>query len=224
MKSMTICILAAAAMVAPSATGSAFAEVPVTAGARVGFALPFGDVAKDSAMGDTTSGALPVQLDAAYRILPNLHVGLYLGYAPAMKGGKLADSLKDAPSDVSVSVSQLRYGLQGQYHLTPDEPKDAWVGIALGSESLRTAFSDGDDTKNSSLSGTEYGVQGGMTWTVAPKFRIGPTASLMLTSYSTADSDKSSGSKSSSSSKDLSSDDKTTHLWLTIGVGGTFSL
>lgn len=215
--------IVSAVLAAGTLTGlaaAAHADVPLTFGARVGYSLPMGDVAKDSPLKDSVGGAIPLQLDAMYRINPNIHAGLYFSYGPAMTGEKNKDSAKDS------SLSQVRYGLRGQYHLAPDAGMDPWVGLFVGSESARQSSSKGSDTMSSSMSALQFGLQGGAAWTVAPNVRVGPMLEFGAGKYTggSFSGGTVSGVKIPSQDSDIPSDQQALHMWLTIGVGGTFSL
>ena len=170
-------------------------------GLRLGYALPMGSVMKDSSMSDGVSGMIPIWLDLGYMVTPNIMVGLYGQYGFV--------SLKNCEGDCS--ASNLRLGVQGQYHLSPAEKLDPWFGLGIGYESMsmkRTGV-------EGSASGLEFlNLQAGLDYKLSPAFGIGPFLSFSLGQYSSV------------SSGDLSMDipEKAMHQWLTFGVRGAFNL
>ena len=65
-------VLAAVAMPIVSQAQGGF-----TLGLRLGYGAPGGDVVKDAAMSDLAGGQIPFQVDAMYRINPEIAVGGY---------------------------------------------------------------------------------------------------------------------------------------------------
>lgn len=192
-------------------------------GARLGYGIAMGDAQKDAKMSDGISGQVPIWLDLGYMVTPNIMVGLYGQYGFGILGSQLSDAC-DA-NGLSCSAHVLRFGVQGQYHLSPAEKLDPWFGVGLGYEMGTMSMSgtvlgnkiDGSAT----YKGFEFlNLQGGADYKLSPAFGIGPFLSFSLGQYSSTSTSGSTGGAATSG--DIS--DKTMHEWLTFGVRGSFTL
>ncbi|MBE7482936.1 MAG: hypothetical protein HS104_23550 [Polyangiaceae bacterium] len=174
-------------------------------GLRLGYELPMGDSAKDVKLSDSVSGGIPIWLDLGYMVTPNIMVGLYASYAILMLNSDIKDAC-DAAS-VDCSASQLRFGLQGQYHLSPGESMNPWFGLGVG---LEMVDQKAGDTK-SGVSGLEFAtLMAGADFKVADNIGVGPFLNFSIGQYSKVTGDN---------EGDI--EDKAMHQWLTIGVKGT---
>ncbi|MBK7585448.1 MAG: outer membrane beta-barrel protein [Myxococcales bacterium] len=178
----------------------------IKVGLRLGYMLPMGDAAKDVKLGDSVSGGIPIWLDLGYMVTPNIMVGLYASYAFLMLDSKIKDACDAASADCS--ATQLRFGLQGQYHLSPGEGLDPWFGLGLGMEMVD--FKQGD--AKGGFSGLEFAnIQAGADFKAMDNFTVGPFLSFSIGQYSKITGDNEADIK-----------DKAMHQWLTLGVKGTF--
>ncbi len=196
------------------ATGTAFAQDgKIKLGLRLGYALPSGKVSGDSAgnpgakLGDYVSGQVPIWLDAGYMVTPNILLGLYGQYGFA--------SVKNCGPGLSCSAHDFRIGIQGQYHFTPDQSFDPWLGVGFGHESLSGSTSGGGLSVDGSLSGWEFlNLQGGVDFQVVSALTAGPFLSFSLDQFSSV--------SSGGTSADIT--DKALHEWITFGAKGTFGI
>jgi len=154
----------ASASAAPAAPPSAATDesVPETGwelGARVGFALPLGDI------NGTLQGALPLWIDFGRRFSRQLTLGVY---------GRVAVMF---PAGASGFI--LAGGGEGQYHLAqPILGLDPWLGAGIGYEN-ETVSPPGASSQ--SAGGLEYfNVQAGLDY----KRGFGPFAAFAMGSYS----------------------------------------
>lgn len=181
------------------------------AGLRLGYGLPMGDAAKDAKLSDMYSGMIPIWLDLGYRIDPSLYAGLYAQYGIA--------SVKDCPSGVSCSGSDIRFGVMGAYHISPEESFDPWVGFGIGYEMAKVKMSAGGQDASATAKGLEFAnLQVGGDYKVSPTMGIGPFLSFSLGQYSSQTIDPDPMNVSGSIK------DKGMHEWLTIGVRGVFDM
>ena len=196
------------------AAGTAFAQDgKIKLGLRLGYALPAGKIGDVSVAGQTAdggklsdhvSGQIPIWIDAGYMVIPNLLVGLYGQYGFI--------STKDCDG---CSAHDLRIGIQGQYHFTPEQSIDPWLGIGFGYESLGTSQTVAGQSFDASAHGWELlNLQGGVDFEVIPKFTVGPFLSFSLDQFS---SESSGGTSIDYTSKQL-------HEWILIGAKGTFGI
>lgn len=182
-------------------------------GLRLGYMLPMGDLMKDVAMSDGISGAVPIWLDLGYMVTRNIMVGAYGQYAFAF--------LKNCQAGADCSASGYRLGIQGQYHVSPTEKINPWVGVGLGYENISVSRSMAGQETKGSYSGMEYvNLQAGADFKVSPTVGIGPFLSFSLGQYGSATIE----SGGSSVSDDIPSDLTAMHEWLTFGVRGAFNL
>jgi hypothetical protein len=175
----------------------AFAQKKFSLGASVAASLPMGDATKDSPMSDVISLAIPLTIDALYRVKPGLRVGLFGSYGFAMAGKDLED-VDDA------SVSTMAYGLQTIY--SPNPKGGMFYGAKLGMESVNTSVGDTD----ASISG--FMLAGQVFKRVAPKFlAFGEIGIGQYGDVKQSDGDN-------SLSVDIDSDETALHFWLSIGA------
>ena len=191
-----------------SATGSvnaadAVGDKKIVLGLRLGYGLPMGNETEGAALSDRVSGMIPIWLDLGYMVTPNIMVGAYGQYGFA--------SVKNCPSGSDCSAHDLRFGVQGQYLVSPGEQLDPWFGLGIGYESLAGSV-DGAD---GSMSGLEFAnLQAGLDYAVMPDLGVGPFLSMSFGQYSSQSAD---GDSSDISQTAL-------HEWLTLGLRGAFRL
>ena len=191
------------------AAGTAFAQDgKLKLGLRLGYGLPSGKLSSDGGkMSDAFSGQVPIWLDAGYMVTPNVLVGLYGQYGFV--------SVKNCDSGASCSAHDLRIGVQGQYHFTPDQSIDPWLGLGVGYESLGFSESAGGLSVDGSAKGWEFlNLQGGVDFQVIPALTVGPFLSFSLDQFSST--------TLAGTSADISS--KALHEWIVFGAKGTFGI
>lgn len=199
---------AASGEASASAEGVPDAGGKIKVGLRLGYGIPMGDSVKDSKMSDGVSGMIPIWLDLGYMVTPNIMVGLYAQYGIVM----LASDVKDACDAASVdcSANNMRFGLQGQYHLSPAESLDPWFGLGIGYEMANGKQGD----VKAGTAGIEFAnIQAGADFKVADSFGVGPFASFSIGQYSKLTGDNSGDIPDPPG--------KAMHQWLVLGVKGT---
>jgi hypothetical protein len=195
-------VLAALAIPAVSHAQGGF-----TLGLRLGYGMPGGDVFKDASMSDLSGGQIPFQLDAMYRINPEIAVGGYFSYGFGGVAGAAKDICDATGEDCSTST--LRVGLQGTYTFTMVQKFVPWVGLGTGYEALSVTASAGGASATTDYTGWEYiNLQVGGDYKVSPLFAIGPYIQYAMGQYSNVESQ--------------SITEKGTHSWFNIGVRGKF--
>lgn len=183
----------------------------LSVGARVSVGFPVGDVAKSVPVSNLFSADLPLQVDAGYRFGRNHFVGAYFTYAIGF--------VKNCPSAVSCSGSDVRVGLQYTYTFNPDA-STFWLGAATGWEWLNLKLSDSTGWAKTGFSGWEWlQVQLGYDFRVAKVWRVGPWAGFSMGMYGSASASASDGSSASGSINDTA-----VHFWPVVGVRGVFEL
>jgi opacity protein-like surface antigen len=180
-------------------------------GLRTGYALGLGSLAgsasgEGTSMSDFTSGMVPIQIDLGYRFNGNWFAGAYFQYG----FGFIKESACGA-SGASCSATDLRFGIEGQYHLMPGMQIDPWVGLGVGYESVNISASEGGLTLSTSVTGLEFvNLSVGGDYRVSPNLGVGPFVGLTVGQYSSA--------------FDTDIQEKAIHMWLSLGVRGAFDV
>jgi hypothetical protein len=140
-------------------------------GLSVGYGQGFGPVGagQPTLQGFGNAGGA-LELDVGWRIDPRWLVGAY-GEVDLFDGGNLPGS------DHATSVAA---GLQGQFHLLPDQRLDPWIGLGFGWRGYWADFGNGT-----------YGLQGldlvrvraGVDYRLSPNFSMGPVVGATLTDF-----------------------------------------
>jgi hypothetical protein len=141
-------------------------------GLRLGWAIPQGETVRGKDLAKTVHGAVPFWLDVGYRVAPPLVVGLYAQYAYVIVSG----------CATSCHSSDVRFGVQVQWHFGERGSADHWIGLGLGYELLSEEFEDtAGDTHEGVLSGIEFvNLQFGEDLPLGHGFSLGPFVSASL--------------------------------------------
>jgi hypothetical protein len=185
-------------------------------GVRLGYALPFGNTGGTEKLSDGLSGAVPIVLEAGYRINGNFTVGALFQYGLAQIKNNSTTMCGGA---VSCSGSVVRLGIEGIYNFNLDTALSPWVGVGTGYEWLNISLSSGGQSASASTKGLEFlTLHGGADYHVSPQLALGPFVSFSLGEYSTTSVDMG----GNSTSADVT--DKKLHEWLQLGVRGKFGI
>jgi hypothetical protein len=201
-----------------SSAASVFEQPGFDFGARLGYALPFGNTDGDDKLSDGVSGAVPVVLEVGYRLNANFTVGALFQYGIAQV--KSNDTTGCNASGVDCSGSVIRLGVEGIYNLDLDAPLRPWVGISTGYEWFGITASAGGQSASASAKGFEFvTLHAGGDYRMSPNFALGPFVSFSLAQYGSATIEL---PGSGSATMDLT--DKKMHEWLQLGVRGRFGI
>jgi len=185
-------------------------------GARLGYALPMGKTAGSENLSDGVSGAIPLVLEAGYRVNGNFTVGALFQYGLAqIKDG----STTGCGSGIDCSGSVVRLGIEALYNFNLDTALTPWVGLGTGYEWFTISASAGGQSASVTAKGFEFAtLHVGGDYRVSPQFALGPFLSASLAQYSSASID----APGMSGSMDLT--DKKMHEWIQFGVRGKFGI
>jgi hypothetical protein len=114
---------------------------PFELGARLGVAVPMGHFVKPEAfalvgatfegpsesLSDAYSTSIPIAIDAGYRVLPGLILGIYGQYA-FISGKSGNDGCPAQVSCLNRNAHDIAFGIQGQYHFLPQAPDRSVAG------------------------------------------------------------------------------------------------
>jgi autotransporter-like protein len=198
-------------MVAALALVPVVSQAQFVVGARLGYGSGLGDVAGNGAttlaMSDWVKSQIPLQLDALYKVTPEVAVGAYFSYGFAQTGIAECDL-----SGADCSAKDTRVGVQAVYTFNNSSPTLVpWLGVNVGYE-WNTISTGGVDA---TFKGMEWlGLQAGGDFKVNEQFSVGPYVQLSLGQYSSGEVAGTSGDVV----------DTTAHQWLGFGVRGKFDL
>ncbi len=186
---------------------SDFVARGLSLGVRSGWAFPVGSIASGAALSDAATGTIPIWVDAGFKFNPHVYVGGYFQYGFVLPS--------NCPSGASCSGSDMRFGADLLYHVTPQGNLESYVGVGVGYEILSLSVS----SVTATASGFEFGnVQLGFDYRASPNFAFGPFAVMTFSEF--ASNSVSGGSASGSGSIQ----DKTLHEWVVLGLRGVFEI
>ena len=176
-------------------------------GVRGGWAFAMGDAVKNSSLSDAVKWQIPIQLDAMYRLTPELSVGAYGSYGFGILGDRLDDACDAINADCSSNA--WRVGIQAAYAVNQLKSMtlSPWVGIGTGWEWLKVKSPGSEATSN----GWEYvNLQLGGDYKVNKQLAVGPFVQYSIGQFRTIEGNE--------------IPDKGTHEWFTVGLRGLFAL
>ena len=178
---------------------------------RSGVAIPLGSISKGSAMSDAFSPQVPFVIDIGGKPIPNLFIGAYVGFAVGGAGGKFADACSKANA-TCVGVG-FRVGVEAQYHFSPDEKLDPWVGYGIGFAGEGVSGSSSGGSTSYTAAGPEYGhFSGGLDVRLGKTIGVGPMVDFGIGRFTHAKVEV----PGLTAEGDVS--DTTLHEWLTLGL------
>lgn len=193
-------------------------------GARVGYALPMGSIAKDASLNGATdlsktaSGMLPLWADVGYRINPHWYVGGYFQLGVVSTAGDLCKRVAGDAACTS-SGTNIRFGGLATYTFKPSAKLSPWLGASTGYEIVNVGVSVGTQSADFSAKGWEFiGLHVGADFHAAEHFSIGPALAASFGQYA---------SQSWSQPRNSGSSDFTNtslHQWVFLGVRGAYDL
>lgn len=199
--------------------GDGPAEDGFSFGARVGYAVPMGTIAKDSGANDLSkraAGMVPLWADAGYRINKHWYVGGYFALGIVSTSGELC---KGTAASCSSSGTDLRFGAMARYTFKPDGKVSPWIGVSSGYEILNLSVTVGKDSGDYSMKGWEFGAAHvGADFHVASAFMLGPVVTASFGQYTS----RSWSEPTTSGSSDFTN--PSLHQWVSFGMRGQFDL
>ncbi|HMJ11118.1 MAG TPA: hypothetical protein VK524_06900 [Polyangiaceae bacterium] len=136
---------------------------------RVGWGIPQGEQQTGVDAADRSLGMLPVWLDLGYRVTTHLLVGVYAHYAFAF--------VNACPAGADCNASDVRFGLQAQWHFGARQSIDHWVGIGTGFE----IYEEEVEGVTRRFTGFEYvNLQLGEDFSLGHRLGLGPFVSVSL--------------------------------------------
>ena len=187
-------------------------------GVRLGYALPFGGIDGDDDVSEGVSGAVPVVLEAGYRLNSNFTIGALFQYG--IMQVKENDTTGCNTPGIGCSGSVVRLGLEGIYNIDSDGPFRPWVGVGTGYEWFTFSASGPGGEASLTAKGFEFvTLHAGGDYRMTPNFALGPFVSFSLAQYSSGTVEV-----PGSGSVTMDIDDKKLHEWLQLGVRDRFGI
>lgn len=190
-------------------------------GLRASYGVPMGTAAEGIDFNKFTTGAVPIQLDATYRIGQNWQAGAYFAWGYARVADEAKADLAAAGITGIDGHREQRVGLQGIYSLNLNGRIRPWVGAGAGY--AWTRYAEGKDAAGKEtevgLSGFEGMAQLGADYKASTNFSVGPFAAFNIGQFN-----KTHVWTDGSDDHTASIKDKGTHEWLQFGVKTTFGM
>ena len=168
-------------------------------------------------LADLMSWSVPLELELGARIGPAF-VGGYVSYAFAKAGSALE-------AGTSRSASNVRFGFEVLWHLSPEHAVDPWVGLGVGYEWLNLSIGGaGGGAITGSVRGFEWvNLQLGIDFTLGRNFRLGPFVRSRVGQYDTGSLGVlNTQGGGASTTGDIQS--KAVHTWIDVGLRFAFLL
>ena len=198
-------------------SGAPRARTGFQLGLRTGFALPMGKIAEaeggsSEKLSDFTSGQVPLFVDIGAKVIPNLFIGGYVGFAFGGAGGDTADICDQQDLDC-LSVG-FRIGVEAIFSIIPDGAINPWVGYGIGLEGVGVSSSNDDIETSLTYAGYEFArFMLGADFRLNEKLGLGPFVEYSLGTYNSFAIKRDPGSDI-----DDDIDDTAMHQWLTLGA------
>lgn len=197
----------------------------LTLGLRAGWAKPLGETFHQQGTDSSPpfdkqfTRAIPVTLEAGYRLPAGVTLGGYFQYGPATVSDQAFDAACSEPGTTCDSGRLKRLGAQITYHFQALKPFTPWIGYGAGYE--WSSFDESDPTGSGTLTfkGWEFAnVQLGGDYAVAPRWFLGPYVSMSWGRFDELEA------SSQGMSASIEIPEKAIHSWLQVGLRGRFDL
>ncbi len=182
-------------------------------GARTGFGIPIGKVNGYATVDISyyVVSEIPLWLDIGYMVTPDVMLGAYGQFAPLFT--------RNCDIGASCRGSDVRFGIQAQFLLSPGEKVNPWVGFGFGYEILSLGESMTGDEVTASFRGFELAhLQAGLDLRATAAIGIGPFVGCSIGQFSRAKTSNALGSTSGGLANPVM------HEWLEFGVRGVLAL
>ena len=193
-------------------------------GVRLALGLPFGGLTGGNGndLNHTVSTLIaPLWLEAGARIASHWYVGGYFSYA-ILSLSNQAFGGNCQMIGIGCSANDIRLGVQGQYHILPDNLFDPWFGAGIGYEWLSATATQNALVQNSGVSGWEFvNIQGGLDFRLLKgMLGVGPFVQLNIDQYSS----QSVPTDTNGGTVGQSIPSQALHEWFIFGARGDFDL
>jgi hypothetical protein len=187
--------------------------------ARLGVALPTGDIQNGESLDAAVSNTIPIVLEGGYRVDPSLFFGVRFQYAFA--------SFKHAngalcTGNASCGGSDVALGIEGMYRFVADGRFAPWLGLAgdyewLNEDVTAANFNAGG---SASVRGFRGALQFGGDVRVTSRLVLGPFIEAQFGRYESGTGTVTVGNTTTTMDVDIRN--TTWHEWVVIGARGAF--
>jgi hypothetical protein len=189
------------------------AEVAV----RTGLAIPFGSTAEGSDFDQYASSAIPLLVEAGFRVDSHLFLGGRFGYAfPNLKNPN------NVCTNASCDGSVITLGIEGIYRLMPEETFAPWLGVGLGYDwtSVDVTAQNANLGGSATYSGFQGILMAGGDYRVNQQLVLGPALEASFGRFDTVATETRLGGSTTSMEADIT--DTAWHTWITLGIRGAW--
>lgn len=184
-------------------------------GARVGWAIPGGDLREGTDLSDQFDGQVPIWVDLGWSVADRVVVGVYGRFAPNVRDSSAIEDC-DFP-DTDCGGYGLGLGGQLAFRFGPRNA-GPWIGAFGGFEALSFEEAFAGETADQAFRGWELGAQGGIDFAWGPLV-LGPYASVSVGRFTVVDADLSDIGGPTTAIPDAAN-----HTWIQIGLRAAFDL
>jgi hypothetical protein len=194
----------------------AAARAGVTLGARLGWAIPGGDITEGIKLSDQIDGQVPLWLDLGWSFDQRLALGVYFRYAANVRDSDAIGSCDFWDADCG--GYGLGAGAQLTWRLSPNA--GPWIGAFGGFEALsfEARLRPGDNLADQAFRGWEVGGQGGIDFALGPVL-LGPYVAVGVGRFTVVDLDLGDIGGPVADIRD-----EANHTWINLGLRLAFNL
>jgi hypothetical protein len=112
------------------------ANTGLQVGVRTGYGGGSGIVYHGLSVMDATSGSIPIYIDLGVRVIPQFYAGLYGSWGAQF----IKNNPVSCPGELDCKTNQYRFGVEFDFHPTPHNRLDGYIGLGGGYEILHTSI------------------------------------------------------------------------------------
>ena len=169
---------------ATAAAPAVFDQPGFDLGARLGYALPFGNTSGSEKLSEGTTGHIPVVIEIGYRLNANITVAALVQYGLSQIKENATTGCGGA---VSCSGSVIRLGAEAIYNLNLGTALSPWLGIGAGYEWFNSPRRRAGRARRSARRGSSSSAFTPAATTASrPTSRWGRSLSFSLGQYASA--------------------------------------
>jgi hypothetical protein len=187
----------------------------VEAAVRLGLAIPAGSIQDGTSLDSYAGSAVPLVLEAGYRLDPSLFVGARLLYAfPQLKNPM------GSCANVSCDGFDMGLGVEGVYRFLADQKFAPWAGAGIGYEWASEDINRANVGGGATYRGFEGLLQGGGDVRMSSQLVLGPYAEVAFGRFETTDGRARLGNTTTETTMDITN--TAVHTWISFGIRGAF--
>jgi hypothetical protein len=186
------------------------------AAGRLGLAIPAGSLQDGRSLDSYAGSAVPLVLEAGWRVDPSLFVGARFLYAfPQLK-----NPMGSCSNNVSCDGFDTSLGVEAVYRFLADRKFAPWAGASFGYEWASYDINGANIGGGATYRGLAGSVQGGGDVRMSPQLVLGPYAELALGRFETTDQRGHIGNTTTNMTMDIAN--TAVHTWISFGIRGAF--